>query len=141
MIDGKKIYEFEVEGKIVGKERPRVNMYTGMIYTPGKTKDYEFLIQQSFKVQNPSFEIIDGRVSIEIIAYMSIPKNTSKKKTNLMLENEISPTKKPDIDNIAKSVLDAMNKFVIVDDNQVSKVSIEKRFGEKEKIFVRISEY
>ena len=27
-------YEFEVIGDIVGKERPRVNMYTGRVYTP-----------------------------------------------------------------------------------------------------------
>ena len=36
------IYEFEVEGKVVGKQRPRVNMNTGMVYTPNKTKDYEY---------------------------------------------------------------------------------------------------
>ena len=28
------IYEFEVAGKVVGKERPRVNMNTGRVYTP-----------------------------------------------------------------------------------------------------------
>lgn len=137
----KKLYEFEVEGKIIGKERPRVNTYTGIVYTPNKTKDYEFLIQQSFKVQNPNFTMIEGRVAIEVIAYLSIPKNTSKKKTKEMLNNEISPIKKPDIDNIAKSILDAMNKFVILDDNQVSKITVEKRFGETEKILVRIFEY
>ena len=40
------MYEFEVEGKIVGKQRPRVNMYTGNVYTPNKTKDYEEWIKQ-----------------------------------------------------------------------------------------------
>lgn len=135
------LYEFEVEGKIVGKERPRVNSHTGMVYTPNKTKDYEFLVQQSFKVYNPNFKMLEGRISIEIIAYMSIPKNTSKLKMQAMLENKTSPTKKPDIDNIAKSILDAMNKFVFKDDNQVSKISVEKRFGEQEKVFVRIMEY
>lgn len=134
-------YEFEVEGKIVGKERPRVNMYTGMVYTPNKTKDYEFLVQQSFKIHNPNFKILEGRISIDIIAYMSIPKNTSKIKRLAMLENKISPTKKPDIDNIAKSILDSMNKFVFKDDNQVSKITVEKRFGEKEKVYVKITEY
>ena len=43
-------YEFAVPGEIVGKERPRVNMYTGRVYTPNKTKDYEFLVQQYFKI-------------------------------------------------------------------------------------------
>ena len=36
-----------------------------------------------------------------------------KVKEKQMLEGIISPTKKPDIDNIAKSILDALNKFVV----------------------------
>ena len=53
---------------------------------------------------------------------------------NLMLLN-------PDVDNIAKSILDAMNGFVFKDDNQVSKISVEKKFAENEKVFVRVIEY
>lgn len=128
-------YEFEVIGEVVGKERPRVNMYTGRVYTPNRTKDYEVLIQQYFKIKYPNHEILNGRISIEIIAYLKIPKSTTKIKTQEMLENKISPTKKPDVDNIAKSVLDAMNGIVFNDDNQVSKISVEKRFALEEKIF------
>ena len=134
-------YEFEVIGKIVGKERPRVNMYSGMVYTPGKTKDYETLIQQSFKIKYKNFMQLEGRISVEIIAYLAIPKSAKKSEIPKMLDNEISPTKKPDVDNITKSVLDAMNNFVFKDDNQVSKVAVEKRYGNIEKIVVKVEEY
>ncbi len=77
--------------------------------------------------------MLEGRLSINIIAYLKIPKSTSKAKVEEMLENKISPTKKPDVDNIAKSILDAMNNFVFKDDNQVSKISVEKRFALEEK--------
>lgn len=134
-------YEFEVPGEIVGKERPRVNMYTGRVYTPNKTKDYEFLVQQYFKIKYPNHKTLEGRISINIIAYLKIPNSTSKTKTQEMLENKISPTKKPDVDNIAKSILDAMNGFVFKDDNQVSKISVEKRFALEEKAFITVEEY
>ncbi len=134
-------YEFEVIGEVVGKERPRVNMYTGSVYTPNRTKVYELLIQQYFKIKYPNYQILNGRLSIEIIAYLKIPKSTSKIKTQEMLENKISPTKKPDVDNIAKSILDAMNGFVFKDDNQVSKISVEKRFALEEKVVIRVEEY
>ena len=134
-------YQFEVPGKIVGKERPRVNMYTGRVYTPGKTKHYEFLVQQYFKMKYPRYEMLEGRLSINIIAYLKIPKSTSKAKVEEMLENKISPTKKPDVDNIAKSILDAMNNFVFKDDNQVSKISVEKRFALEEKAVIEVEEY
>ena len=134
-------YQFEVPGEIVGKERPRVNIYTGRVYTPGKTKDYEFLVQQYFKMKYPRYEMLEGRHSINIIAYLKIPKSTSKAKVEEMLENKISPTKKPDVDNIAKSILDAMNNFVFKDDNQVSKINVEKRFALEEKAVIEVEEY
>ncbi len=134
-------YEFEVIGDIVGKERPRVNSYTGVIYTPSRTKDYEMLIKQYFKIKYPNYKELEGRLSVDIIAYMRIPKNTSKKKKEEMLNGSISPTRKPDIDNIAKSVLDAMNKFVFKDDNQISRIQVEKKYAKVEKIYIKVEEY
>ncbi len=134
-------YEFEVIGDIVGKERPRVNTYTLRVYTPNKTKDFETLIQQYFKIKYPSSPVLEGRISIKIIAYLKIPKSTSKIKESQMLENKISPTKKPDVDNIAKVVLDALNKVAFKDDNQVSKISVEKRYDVVEKLHIEIEEY
>lgn len=135
------MYEFEVSGKIVGKQRPRVNMYTGNVYTPNKTKDYEEWIKQCFFLKYPKVELLEGRINIEIIAYLGIPKNTSKIKMQQMLKNEISPLKKPDIDNIGKVVLDALNKYVFKDDIQVSKMTIEKKYAEEEKLYIKIQEY
>ena len=134
-------YEFEVIGNIVGKERPRINTYTGRVYTPGRTKDYELLIQQYFKIKYPHSKMLEEKIKIDIIAYFKIPKSTSKIKTVEMLENKITPIKKPDIDNIAKSVLDAMNGYVFKDDNQVCKLNIEKRYGLEEKVFIVVEEY
>lgn len=135
------IYEFDVEGTIVGKQRPRVNTYTNQVYTPNRTKDYELLVQQSFKIKYPRHDMINGRVSVEITAYMKIPKSTSKNLIDDMLAGNISPTKKPDVDNIAKSILDAMNQYVFKDDNQVSKVTVEKKYGEIEKVHIKVEEY
>ena len=88
------IYEFDVEGTIVGKQRPRVNTYTNQVYTPNRTKDYELLVQQSFKIKYPRHDMINGRVAVEITAYMKIPKSTSKNLIDDMLAGNISPTKK-----------------------------------------------
>lgn len=134
-------YEFEVPGKIRGKARPKVNTYTLKAYTPQETKDYEQLIQQYFIVKYPKYIPIEGRVLVKICACFPIPKNTSKKNIDLMLENRISPTKKPDIDNVVKIVLDALNKIAFKDDNQITKLYVEKIYGLEEKIVIRIEEY
>ena len=135
------IYEFEVPGKIIGKGRPRLNSYTGVVYTPTKTKDYESLVEQYFLLKYPRFKILEGRIKVSIIAYFSIPKATKKSDINEMLDNNISPTKKPDIDNIVKAVLDSMNKFAFKDDNQITKLEVEKKYALEDKIYIKIEEY
>lgn len=135
------MYEFEVPGKIIGKGRPRLNTYTGIVYTPTKTKDYETLVEQYFLLKYPRFKPLEGRLRVSIIAYFSIPKATKKSDVDEMLENNISPIKKPDIDNIVKVILDSMNKFAFKDDTQISKLEVEKKYGLEEKIYIKIEEY
>ena len=135
------MYEFEVIGDIKGKARPRINTYTCQAYTPNDTKDYENLIKQYFKLKYPRFVPLENRVSVKIIAYFKVPKSTTKKDKIAIEEGLISPTKKPDIDNIVKIVLDALNKMAFKDDNQITKLEVEKIYGKEEKIVVQIDEY
>ena len=135
------IYEFEVPGKVIGKGRPRLNSYTGAVYTPTRTKDYESLVEQYFLLKYPRFKALEGRIKVNIIAYFAIPKTTKKSDINEMLENNISPTKKPDIDNIVKVLLDSMNKFAFKDDNQITKLEVEKKYAQEDKVYVKIEEY
>ena len=135
------IYEFEIPGKIIGKGRPRLNSYTGAVYTPTRTKDYENLVMQYFMIKYPKFKQLEGRVSVEIVANFEVPKSTKKQDKILMLENKINPIKKPDIDNIVKIILDAMNEKAFKDDTQITKLNVEKKYSETESVFVKIEEY
>ena len=135
------IYEFEIPGPVTGKGRPRINTYTCRAYTPNKTKEYEELAKQYFVLKYPRHIPIEGRVKVSIIAYFKIPKGTNKKNEELMLSGNISPTKKRDIDNIEKIILDAMNSLAFKDDNQITKLEIEKVYSEEEKVYVKIEEY
>ena len=135
------IYEFEVPGKIIGKGRPRVNSYTGNVYTPTRTKDYETLVEQYFLLKYPRFKPFEGRVQVEINALFEVPKSTKQSDKELMLENKINPTKKPDIDNIVKIILDAMNGIAFKDDTQITKLFVEKTYSTSEAVKIKISEY
>lgn len=137
----KKTYEIEIDESITGKQRPRMNTFTGKAYTPTKTKNYEYLIKQTFINKYPNFMPIEGRVTMTIIAYFEIPKSTSKRKEAEMLSEEISPTKKPDWDNIGKIVSDALNKLAFRDDAQITDVRILKKYAKTPKIVVKIEEY
>ena len=58
-----------------------------------------------------------------------------------MLENKLNPLKKPDIDNIVKIILDAMNECAFKDDTQITKLAVEKKYAQTESIYVKIEEY
>ena len=57
-----------------------------------------------------------------------------------MLNNEIFPTVKPDTDNIAKSILDSLNKIAYLDDKQVVKLEVEKYYATSANVAVIIEE-
>ena len=57
-----------------------------------------------------------------------------------MLANKLQCTKKPDIDNITKVVLDALNKVAYLDDTQVVELAIIKRWSDAAKLKIIIEE-
>jgi Holliday junction resolvase RusA-like endonuclease len=55
------------------------------------------------------------------------------------MQGEIVPGK-PDLDNISKSILDAIQGIVINDDKNVIKLTVEKRFALQPRVEVYVYE-
>ena len=132
--------DFEVEGKPVGKGRPRFKRMGNFVqtYTPEKTAAYEKLVRLRF--QNAGGVITEKPVRIKIVACFAPPKSTRKRDKAEMLANRILPVKKPDSDNIAKIILDALNKIAYIDDSQVIELVVKKRYSAEAKVTVHIEE-
>lgn len=124
---------FTVNGPAVPKQRPRISGRRA--YTPKRTKDYEGRVLQAFRSSYSGFYPAFGKdvpvwVCIHII--QAIPKSWSKKKRARAEAGEIFPLgRNGDIDNIAKSILDALNGFAYEDDCQVTTLMITKQYGVK----------
>lgn len=128
---------FVVFGEPQGKARPRVTRY--VTYTPKKTMEYEQKIRCAFLTEfDGGFWDKDIPLDVAIDAFYSIPKSAPKKKSADMLANRILPMKKPDVDNIVKVVLDALNKTAFHDDAQVVKCTIRKAYSNTPRIEVDI---
>lgn len=119
-----------VEGKIKGKARPRFNTKTGRAFTPGDTITYENWIKCCYQEQDGKF--IDGPVKARIEVYYKIPKSYTKKRVQAIRDGLEMPLKKPDSDNIAKIVLDSLNKIAFDDDAQVVELIVVKRWTEEQ---------
>ena len=123
---------FTILGQPVAKARPRFRrLPTGaiMAYTPAKTGDYER------RVRAAAGRAMDGRasfveaVSVRIMVNMGIPQSWPKMKKQHAASGVLLPTGRPDLDNIAKAILDAMNGVVFNDDSQITDLILSKRYG------------
>ena len=134
---------FEVPGTPRGKQRPRVVRQNGrtISFTPDQTVQYENLVRWCYKTAENSKRFPDDMpLKVIINAYYEIPKSASKKKRAQMLDGELRPTKKPDADNIAKIICDALNGIAYRDDAQVVTCIINKRYSEEPSVSVEIEE-
>jgi Holliday junction resolvase RusA-like endonuclease len=128
-----------IPGEPVAKGRPRM-MKSGIAFTPTKTRNYETLVKELYIIENRDKPMLEGQLSASIYAYFTIPKSASKKNREKMLEWKIRPTKRPDLDNIAKAVLDALNGLAYQDDSQIVRLVVEKYYSDKPCVEVSIEE-
>ena len=136
----KKTVKFTVPGKPVGKQRPRFSRTcTGVrTYTPRKTQEYEDLVRISYR--QVSKQKLKGAISATIYGYFEPPKSVTKKERARMLSGEVSYIKKIDSDNLAKSILDALNGVAYDGDSQVCLLVVQKLYGEKARVEVVLEE-
>lgn len=128
-------------GEPIGKQRPRFNSRSNTVYTPDKTLDYEEFIKAAYsRYYGSEIAFNDELLCVSISAYMSIPNNMPKYKRELINKDRLLPSRKPDIDNIVKIILDGLNKVAYTDDKQVAMLMASKHYAkESEQSRVEIS--
>lgn len=124
-------FTFEVVGKVVGAARPRVTRYG--TYTPRKTRAYRDRVKGAF--MEAGGMRFDGPIAVEVEVFRELPRSRPRRVTSE------PDTFKPDVDNIAKNVLDALNGLAWDDDAQVVELRVRKhpRARAQERITVTIS--
>lgn len=136
------IVRFTVNGNPVGKGRPRFVRRGNFVqtYTPQKTKSYEDSVRESARQAMGSSDPLETPISIYLYIRLPIPASYSKKRTRDCIEGAERPTKKPDWDNIAKAVTDALNGICYVDDCQIVDAHVRKVYSVEPGVDVMLKE-
>lgn len=114
---------FEIPGDPHAKKRPRFG--NGRTYTPQETINAETFIRLTAA---PMFaEPFDCAVALDITAIFAPPKSWSARKTAATLG--APHTQRPDLDNIVKTVADALNGVAYADDGQIAEAACRKVWG------------
>lgn len=129
---------FEVPGDPRGKGRPRFTK-TGHTYTDSDTKAYEQKIIAYYKKSFGGYRWPDEAfISVKVTAHYQIPKSATKAAVAAMQAGKLFPSRKPDIDNVLKIVLDALNGVAYKDDSRVVCVEAEKVYSFTPKLVIEL---
>ena len=136
------IVNFSIDGPPHGKGRPRFRRFGNFVqtYTDAKTKSYETLVKEAAIKAMGSSPPLEGPVKLDLIIRLPVPKSYSKKLSEACLSGLVSPVKKPDWDNVAKSVADAMNGVIYLDDSQIVYAVISKAYAAEAGVDVVVAE-
>lgn len=136
----------EINYTVVGIPKPQARPRTfygvkggkGFVrtYSP-KTSWFDIVYTKSLEIKNKLKLRLSGALELNLIFCMPIPKSISKKKR----EQLHFVTKKPDVDNLAKAVMDAINQVGIwEDDSQVSRLVVGKIYSDEPRCIISIRE-
>ena len=119
-------YVITVPGVARGKGRPRFG--SGRTFTDEKTENAEAWVK-AVAIQQVGRPMLEGPIAVVIKVTCEVPASWSKTKKTLAASGDIRPTSRPDLDNVAKLVCDALNKIVWRDDAQIVALTVAKVYG------------
>jgi len=111
--------------------------FSGMYDPSKKDKNTFAIIVQKYAPKQPITEAI----SLEVIFYMLRPKShygTGKNSSQLKKTAPQNHSSKPDIDNLTKFVIDAMNTIFFKDDSLISQLNVKKIYSDIPRTEVKI---
>lgn len=132
-------FKFDIEP--VPQLRPRVSSLGGYVrvYDPPKVKNFKNVLR-SLAVNQYSRPPLLGPLSVSLTFYRPVQSSISKTERERRLSNRSKPVVKPDTDNYIKATLDALNGVLWHDDSQIVKLTAEKRYGERGKIIITVTQ-
>lgn len=123
-LQGKSMIRFTIPIEGVAKGRPRVTK-TGT-YTPTKTRRWEQTVAL-FAREAYDGPPIDCPIALKVNFVMRRPARLMRKKDP---EGQLPCDRKPDLDNLCKSVKDGLSS-ILTNDSRVVKIEATKMYAEK----------
>jgi Holliday junction resolvase RusA-like endonuclease len=118
-----------IDGPPTAKGRPRFTRL-GRAYTPGKTREAEGYIRHQI-VEQAGMLRLEGALRVTVACFMAVPGSWSKVKQAQALTGAVQHIGRPDLDNLAKAVLDAANSYLWCDDSQIVALVLSKSYAER----------
>lgn len=129
--------EFFIPGKPVAQSRPRFARRGNFVatYDAAPAKDYKSWVKSCALDYMISFkkEIIPRDIPLVMMLEVNVDRPKTRKKA-------LFPVTKPDCDNFAKGVMDALESIMYAADQQIVRLIVSKHYSDRPGVTVTISE-
>lgn len=152
---------FSMAGEPRGKGRPRATTRGGYstVYTDKETRRYEASVTKVARQAMGGRPPLEGPLSVSLRFRMPIPKSASKRARASMASGETAHCGRPDIDNLAKAILDGIaedaaakavakkiggeieTRVVFRNDSQIVRLFATKIYAEQPGVDVRVESF
>lgn len=114
--------------------RPRFSKYG--THNPPKYTKYKKDFLKEVKKQCKTY--YNGAIRLEVVFFMQIPKSSSKKVYKRLIDSY--HTKKPDTDNLIKTVKDSLEGVFYNNDSQICEIKAMKIYSDKPRVQINLYE-
>jgi Holliday junction resolvase RusA-like endonuclease len=115
----------------------RARLANGRHFTDDKTRAYKAMIAAYGRISFPGVPL-SGPVEVRVSAIYAAPASWSRRKREDALNDRVRPTGRPDVDNLAKGVMDALNGIAYADDSQIVRLTASKHYGHSDSVVVMV---
>ncbi len=122
--------KFTIPGAVQAQQRPRFSRQNGHVrtYDDKKSRNYKAHVQKCAARYAPE-QLIDSAIELHIDVFHKLQQSGSKQLKADKLAHRVRPTVKPDLDNLAKGIKDALTGMMWIDDAQVVDLIMHKYYA------------
>jgi len=131
------MFQFEILGNPIPQKQTRYCNKNGKSWMFDPSQKDKERIQWNIKPFAPTEPLL-GPVELTIAFFMPIPKSASKALRLQMLNRVVLPNKKPDEDNLAYLVTNALKRIVYEDDKQICAKHVYKFYSDKPRTVIQV---
>ena len=130
-----------IQFEVIGEPRPRQSVRSRVVarpggkpfamhYQPGNSPAAQWVAHIRATVAQVVQAPLTGPLCMTLIFYLHRPKSRPKR--------ELWPDRKPDLDNLTKPFLDALQGVVFGNDSQIVRMVVEKHYSDRPRAEVKI---
>jgi Holliday junction resolvase RusA-like endonuclease len=123
------VLNVRVYGLPVAQGRPRARMFQDRsgttrvsVYDPHESRDWKRTVMSRVVDVKPAAPVAETALEMALVFHLPRPQSLPKR--------VVHHIRRPDVDNLAKAIKDALRGIVYRDDSQIVRLQVEKRYGD-----------